>query len=111
MDVNVKGFLYALAAALPIMRAGGGGHVVCLNVENPEKADPLYEASRAAIRVILQELSHELSGEGIRASEVRLEDPGRVGPEQCAESARRLLANPPGASGGGGFTIQRVPEA
>ena len=48
--------------------------------------------------------------EGIRASEVRLEDPGRVGPEQCAESVCRLLANPPDASAGG-FTVRRVPEA
>ena len=111
VEVNLKGFLYTLAAALPIMRAGGGGHVVCLNVVNKETADPLYEASRAAIRVVLQELSHELLGEGIRASEVRLEDPGRVGPEQCAESVCRLLANTPDASGGGGFTIQKVPEA
>lgn len=110
VEVNVRGPLYPLAAALPIMRAGGGGHVVCLNVENPEAADPLYGASRAAIRVILQELSHELSGEGIRASEVRLEDPGRVGPEQCAASVCRLLANPPDASAEG-FTVRRVPEA
>jgi NADP-dependent 3-hydroxy acid dehydrogenase YdfG len=110
VDVNVKGFLYTLAAALPIMRAGGGGHVVCLNVENPPSADPLYEASRAAIRVILQELSRELWEEGIRASEVRLEDPQRVGPERCAESVCRLLANPPDASAGG-FTIRSVPEA
>lgn len=108
VEVNVRGFLYTLAAALPIMRAGGGGHVVCLNVENPEAADPLYGASRAAIRVILQELSHELSGEGIRASEVRLEDPGQVGPEQCAASVCCLLANPPDASAGG-FTVRKGP--
>jgi NADP-dependent 3-hydroxy acid dehydrogenase YdfG len=110
VDVNVKGFLYTLAVALPVMRAGSGGHVVCLNVENRETADPLYEASRVATRVILQALSHELSGEGIRASEVRLEDLRRVGPERCAESVCRLLADPPDASAGG-FTVRRIPEA
>ena len=111
VEVNVKGFLYTLAAALPVMREGGGGHVLCLNVENLQTADPLYDASRAAMRVILQRLSHELSGEGIRASEVRLEDQGRVGPERCAESVRRLLANPPDDSSRGGFTLQRVSGA
>jgi NAD(P)-dependent dehydrogenase (short-subunit alcohol dehydrogenase family) len=93
------------------MREDGGGHVLCLNVENLQTADPLYDASRAAMRVILQRLSHELSGEGIRASEVRLEDQGRVGPERCAESVRRLLANPPDDSSRGGFTLQRVSGA
>ncbi len=111
VEVNVKGFLYTLAAALPVMREGGGGHVLCLNVENLQTADPLYDASRAAMRVILQRLSHELSGEGIRASEVRLEDQGRVGPERCAESVRRLLANPPDDSSRGGFKVQRVSGA
>ncbi|MDP8947418.1 MAG: hypothetical protein M3N09_04865 [Actinomycetota bacterium] len=44
------------------------------------------------------------------ASEVKLEDPGRVGPEQCAASVCRLLANPPDASAEE-FTVRRVPEA
>src|SRR5215212_4810891 len=30
IDINIKGFLYSLAAALPIMRAGGEGHIVVL---------------------------------------------------------------------------------
>jgi NADP-dependent 3-hydroxy acid dehydrogenase YdfG len=109
VDVNVKGFLYTLAAALPVMREGGGGHVVSLSVEDQEAADPLYEASRAAVRVILQELNRELSGEGIRASEVRLGSPRRVGPEQCAESVHRLLAEPP--DNPTGSSVPRVPEA
>jgi NADP-dependent 3-hydroxy acid dehydrogenase YdfG len=109
VDVNFKGFLYTLAAALPIMREGGGGHVVGLSVESPEAADPLYKASRAAGRVILQELGRELSGEGIRASEVRLEDSRRVSPERCAEVACRLLADPPAASAG--FTVRSIPES
>jgi NADP-dependent 3-hydroxy acid dehydrogenase YdfG len=109
VDVNVKGFLYTLAAALPVMREGSGGHVVSLSVEDQETADPLYEASRAAVRVILQELNRELSGEGIRASEVRLEGLRRVGPERCAKSVHRLLADPP--DNPTRFSVRRVPEA
>jgi NADP-dependent 3-hydroxy acid dehydrogenase YdfG len=107
VDVNVKGFLYTLAAALVTMREGGDGHVVSLSLKDPEAADALYEASRAAVRVILQALGRELSGEGIRASEVRLEDPRRVGPERCAESVCRLLAEGPDAAEG--IRVWRVP--
>ena len=95
-------------AALPAMREGGGGQVVCLNVEDPAPPDPLYEASRAAARVLLRELARELSAEGIRASEVTL-DSRRADPERCAEAVRRLLADPPDTPTK--FSFQRVPEA
>jgi NADP-dependent 3-hydroxy acid dehydrogenase YdfG len=108
VDVNVKGFLYAVVAALPAMREGGGGQVVCLNVDDPDPPDPLYEASRAAARVLLRELARELSAEGIRASEVTL-DSRRADPERCAEAIRRLLADPPDTPTR--FSFQRVPEA
>ena len=94
VDVNLKGFLYSVAAALPLMREGGGGHVVVLGVEDPETPDPLYLASQAAVCVLLQELVWELSGEGIRASEVRIGDPRRKSPEVCAEAVCRALAGP-----------------
>lgn len=108
VDVNVKGFLYCVAAALPIMREKGAGHVLVLDADDPQPPDPLYRASRAAVRVLLQELSRELSDEGIRTSEVRLTDPSRACPELCAESVCRLLADPPDASA---FITRRVPEA
>ena len=101
VDVNFKGFLYSVAAALPIMRAGGGGHVVCLGAESP---DPLHRASQAAVRVILQELARELSGEGIRATELRL---GDASPERCAAAVPQVLLDPPDASTG--FSIVEVP--
>lgn len=97
VDVNLKGFLYSVAAALPVMREGGGGHVVVLGVEDPETPDPLYLASQAAVCVLLQELVWELSEEGIHASEVRIGDPRRTSPERCAEALCQALASPPGA--------------
>lgn len=109
LDVNVKGFLYCVAAALPVMREKGAGHVLVLDADDPHSPDPLYRASRAAGRVLLQELSRELSDEGILTSEVRLADPSRTCPERCAESVCRLLADPPDAPEG--FTIRRIPEA
>ncbi len=64
VDVNVKGFIFSVAAALPIMGEGGGGHVVCLDAQDPGAPDPLYEAGQAAVRVILQELARELPDRG-----------------------------------------------
>lgn len=98
VDVNLKGFLYSVAAALPLMRESGGGHIIVLGVENPEAPDPLYLASQAAVCVLLQELVWELSEEGVRASEIRVGDPRRMSPERCAEAVRRTLADPPGAT-------------
>jgi NADP-dependent 3-hydroxy acid dehydrogenase YdfG len=108
VDVNVKGFLYSVAAALPIMREGGGGHVICLDAEDPEAPDPLHRAWQVAVRVILRELAREFSDWGIRTTEVRLGDAQRAGPDRCAEVVRRMLLNPPGVDTG--FSIQEVAE-
>ena len=96
VNVNVKGFLYCLAAALPVMREGGGGHVVSLDATDPREKDPLYEAGVAAVRTFLRGLVGELSGEGIRASEIRLGDPRYAGPVACAGVVRQVLLEPPG---------------
>jgi NADP-dependent 3-hydroxy acid dehydrogenase YdfG len=108
VDVNVKGFLYSVAAALPAVLEGGGGHVVYLSIEDPEGLDPLYGASRAAARVLLRGLAGEFFDQGVSASEVTL-DSRRASPERCAETVRRLLAAPPDTPTR--FSVQRVPEA
>ena len=57
LDVNVRGFLYCLAAVLPAMRERGGGRVVVAGVEDTGGTpDPLLRAWRAAVRTILEEL-------------------------------------------------------
>ena len=106
VDVNVKGLLYSVAAALPIMREGGGGHVICLDAEDPGPPDPLYRAGQAAQCAILRELARELSDWGIRTTGVRLGDTRRMGPDRCAEAVRRVLLDPPGTDAG--FSIQEV---
>lgn len=93
VDVNVKGLIYALAAALPIMRESGGGHVIYLSAA-PDTPDTLYEASRAAAHVLLRELGRGFPGEGIRASEIALSDPLRTDAERCAGVVRDALVAP-----------------
>lgn len=105
VDVNVKGFLYAVAAALPIMREGGGGRVVYLSAAL-EAPDTLYDASQAAVRVLLRELGREFYEEGIRASEVTLSDSLRTDAGRCAEAVCGALTVPD--SEATGFSIHKV---
>lgn len=95
VDVNVKGFIYCLAAALPAIRESGGGCVVVVGVEDGGGVqDPLLRASRDAVRTILEGLSREFSSDGIRAAEV-IADARRAGnPGECAKMVIRALAEP-----------------
>ena len=98
LDVNVRGFVYSLAAVLPAMRERGGGRVVVVNVAYPGDApDPLLRAWRAAVRTILEELPGELPGYGIRAAKVGLDAQQARNPEGCAETIVRALKDPESA--------------
>lgn len=87
VDVNVKGFVYSVAATLPALREGDGGRVVALGVEDAASTDPLYRAALASVRVLVEELNDRFSGEGISADFLTV----RRGPEQCAETVRQTL--------------------
>jgi NADP-dependent 3-hydroxy acid dehydrogenase YdfG len=95
LDVNVRGFIYCLAAALPAMRERGGGRVVVAGVEDTGGTrDPLLRAWRAAVSTILEELSRELSADEIRTEEVRLDAQKAQDPEECAKTIVRALKDP-----------------
>jgi NADP-dependent 3-hydroxy acid dehydrogenase YdfG len=95
LDVNVRGFIYCLAAALPAMRERGGGRVVVAGVEDTGGTrDPLLRAWRAAVSTILEELSRELSADEIRTVEVRLDAQQAQDPEECAKTIVRALKDP-----------------
>ncbi len=95
LDVNVRGFIYCLAAALPAMRERGGGRVVVVGVEDTGGVrDPLLLAWRAAVRTILEELSDEFYSDGIRPVEVRLGPRQARDPEECANTIVRALKDP-----------------
>ncbi|HSK99664.1 MAG TPA: SDR family NAD(P)-dependent oxidoreductase, partial [Rubrobacteraceae bacterium] len=84
LDVNVRGFIDCLAAALPAMLKRGGGRIVVVGVEDAR--DPLLRAWRAAVRTILEELSRELSSDGIHTAEVRLDTRQARDPEECSNT-------------------------
>lgn len=75
LDVNVRGVLHGIAAALPPMRAQGGGHIVNVASVGAYEVSPtaaVYCATKFAVRAISEGLRQESAG-GIR---VTLVSPG-----------------------------------
>lgn len=94
-DVNVRGLLHVIQAALPHLLAAGRADIVNVSsmsgrrVGSPEMA--VYAASKAAVHVVSEGLRRELSGDGVRVSVIA---PGHVRTglfdQQDSDAARRL---------------------
>ena len=70
LDVNVKGVLHGIAAALPVFRAQGFGHVVNTASTAGLRIVPtmaVYAASKAAVRTISEGLRQE-AGDSLRVT-------------------------------------------
>lgn len=75
VDVNVKGVLYAIAAALPVFRAQGAGHFVFTGSTAAHRVVPsqsVYSGTKVAVRAIAEGLRQE-AGPDLR---VTLVSPG-----------------------------------
>ena len=65
LDVNVRGVLHGIAAALPAMRAQGGGHFVNIASVGAHEVSPtaaVYCATKFAVRAISEGLRQESTG-------------------------------------------------
>jgi NADP-dependent 3-hydroxy acid dehydrogenase YdfG len=70
IDVNIRGVLHGISAALPVMRAQGGGHIVNLASIGAHEVEPtaaVYCATKFAVWAISEGLRKEQAG-GIRVS-------------------------------------------
>ncbi|MDN3055643.1 SDR family oxidoreductase [Streptomyces sp. SRF1] len=70
LDVNVRGVLYGIAAALPVMTEQGGGHIVNTASVGAYEVSPsaaVYCATKFAVRAISEGLRQESAGD-IRVS-------------------------------------------
>lgn len=68
MGVNLDGVVFGLAAALPALRASGGGRVVVLASLAglaPVPMDPVYAANKAAVVNFVRSVGPGLLGQGI----------------------------------------------
>src|SRR6201996_7857294 len=81
IDVNIKGVLYGIAAALPHMKAQKSGHIINVSSVAGHKVRPtstVYSATKHAVRVISEGLRQEVKPYNIRTTII---SPGAVSSE------------------------------
>jgi NADP-dependent 3-hydroxy acid dehydrogenase YdfG len=81
IDVNIKGVLYGIAAALPHMIAQKGGQIINVSSVAGHKVGPggaVYAATKHAVRVISEGLRQEVKPYNIRTTVI---SPGAVATE------------------------------
>jgi NADP-dependent 3-hydroxy acid dehydrogenase YdfG len=84
IDVNIKGVLYGIAAALPRMIAQKSGHIINVSSVAGHKVGPGgagYAATKHAVRVISEGLRQEVKSYNIRTTII---SPGAVATELTA---------------------------
>jgi len=72
IDVNIKGVLYGIAAALPVFRRQGSGHIINVVSTAGLKILPtmgVYAATKNAVRTLTEALRQE-AGPNLRVTEV-----------------------------------------
>ena len=81
VDVNIKGVLYGIAAALPHMIAQRSGHIINVSSVAGHKVrtgSVVYSATKHAVRVISEGLRQEVKPHGLRTTII---SPGAVDTE------------------------------
>jgi len=100
IDVNIKGVLYGIAAALPHMQRQKSGHVINVSSVAGHLVRPgsaVYSATKHAVRVISEGLRQEVKPWNIRATiispgAVDTELPGSITEPDVAEATRKSYA-------------------
>jgi NADP-dependent 3-hydroxy acid dehydrogenase YdfG len=98
IDVNIKGVLYGLAAALPYMKQQKAGHIINVSSVAGHKVRPggvVYSATKHAVRVISEGLRQEVKPYNIRTTvispgAVDTELPNSVTEPDIAENIRKV---------------------
>lgn len=81
IDVNLRGVLYGIAAALPHMKAQKSGHIINVSSVAGHKVRPgsaVYAATKTAVRVVSEGLRQEVKPYNIRTTII---SPGAVDSE------------------------------
>lgn len=81
IDVNIKGVLYGIAAALPHMQRQKGGHIVNVSSVAGHRVGPgsaVYAATKFAVRALSEGLRQEVKPHNIRTTVI---SPGAVATE------------------------------
>jgi NADP-dependent 3-hydroxy acid dehydrogenase YdfG len=81
IDINIKGVLYGIAAALPHMQRQKAGHIINVSSVAGHKVTPagaVYSATKHAVRAISEGLRQEVKAYNIRTTII---SPGAVATE------------------------------
>jgi NADP-dependent 3-hydroxy acid dehydrogenase YdfG len=81
IDVNIKGVLYGIGAALPYMKEQKAGHIINVSSVAGHKVRPgsaVYAATKAAVLMLSEGLRQEVKPYGIRTTVI---SPGAVATE------------------------------
>jgi len=92
IDVNLKGVLYGIAAALPHMKAQKSGHIVNVASVAGHKVGPgsaVYAATKHGVRVISEGLRQEVKPYNIRTTII---SPGAVDTELTNSITDKVVA-------------------
>ena len=100
IDVNIKGVLYGIAAALPYIKAQKSGHIINVSSVAGHKVGPggaVYSATKHAVRVISEGLRQEVKPYNIRTTvispgAVATELPNSVTDPDVAERVRKVYS-------------------
>ncbi len=91
MDVNAKGVFLGTKTAIPEMRKVGGGSIINISsvsgMVGQADVQPVYNASKGAVRIFTKSVAVQYAGEGIRVNSVH---PGAVDTPMAGER----LTNP-----------------
>ena len=98
IEVNIKGVLYGIAAALPYMKWQKSGHIINVSSVAGHKVRPggvVYSATKHAVRVISEGLRQEVKPYNIRTTvispgAVDTELPNSVTEPDIAENIRKV---------------------
>ncbi len=98
IDVNIKGVLYGIAAALPYMKRQNAGHIINVSSVAGHKVGPgfaVYAATKHAVRALSEGLRQEVKPYNIRTTvispgAVATELPNSVTEPDVAERVRKV---------------------
>src|ERR1700722_20249529 len=92
IDVNIKGVLYGIAAALPHMMSQKSGHIINVSSVAGHRVRPsstVYSATKTAVRVISEGLRQEVTPFNIRTTII---SPGAVSSELLESITEKDIA-------------------
>ena len=92
IDVNIKGVLYGIAAALPHMKAQKSGHIINVSSvagHRVRSTSTVYSATKTAVRVISEGLRQEVKPYNIRTTII---SPGAVSSELLESITEKDIA-------------------